>query len=178
MSVFSWTDAEWSRLLSFITAISTVAVAVLVAWLTSRRENRLRELNRHFQFRDDRSKLYADFVLEMNKSLATLFKSKRSTASLEDVLSELATEGHILDSQAIGIKLQCPNFVSSAVQRVNGWVQFSLASQRYVAGVEASSAELESAKEQMITEMRRDLTIIDSTKNRKEYTAAIRRIDS
>jgi hypothetical protein len=168
-------DTEWSRLMSLVQALSTVAVALLVAWLAIRKETKVQKMQRHFAFGDERAELYSVCVQLMNTCVARYWEtSGADTDPFTREAKALEAAALELDTHTMKIQIRAPKFVSHACMNVNGHLQHVSSGVVLGAEWEPLSEEFEVAKRNMLKAMQQDISVIEETSDRREYAERVR----
>jgi hypothetical protein len=169
------TDAQATVIVSAIGTVTAIIVAFFAANLATRKDTRMKMLERQFGFRDRREQEYAEFISKMNRALQDYFEiielmlhSESATASLAE-LRKIEHVAQDLDAASMKLRIAVPRFVSHAVLQVNGRIQHAVLSLRNLDAEYPLGDQFEHAKNNMLKAMEADLDRIEDAKDRDKY---------
>ena len=169
-------EIQWDRVSDDFGHFSIVLIAVLVAWIALRKDTDLQQSERHFEFRDERAQFYSTFIDMMNAAFIRSWDWAKTNDSSDLVGKKAAQNAAMeLDSQSYKIQIRAPNFVAHACGNMNGHVQtVSLLLLEFASEAKPLDEEYEKAKRNMLKAMRRDIDLIEKTRNRRAYSKLIK----
>ena len=164
----------WSRILDLSDVFSTVFVAILVAIIATRRETNKQLVQRHFDFRDGREKIYVDMIAKMNNAIGLYFGCEHSIHHGEefdlDTVSDAALD---FETSTLRAQIQVPEFVAHACLNLNGRIQILVGELGQRDAIGMHQMEFEAVKRNMLKVMKVDIRLIEKTSNRISYTKLV-----
>ncbi|WP_439103397.1 hypothetical protein [Celeribacter marinus] len=165
------TQEQATVIVSTIGTITAVVVAFLAASLATKKDTRIKRLDRQFSFRDRREREYSEFILSMNNALQIYFENLELGTESVSFEAFRAIEGTAqeLDTASMRLRIAVPDFVAHAVLNLNGHIQNALLSLRPDVPSYSLKNEFEIAKQNMLRSFEVDLDLIEDSRDRGEY---------
>ncbi|MEN8889498.1 MAG: hypothetical protein ABF243_11550 [Celeribacter marinus] len=172
MSLFdNITQEQATIIVSGIGTITAVVVAFLAAYLASRKDTRIRRMDRQFDFRDRREREYSEFIALMNSTVQLYFEvlsADQETLSAGG-LQRLESAAQTLDTATLRLQVVVPQFVAHSVLNVNGHLQTALLSLQPIGPQYKMGEEFEAAKRNILKAFQADLNLIEDSHDRRKY---------
>jgi hypothetical protein len=148
----------------------TLLIALLVAFIATRRETKKQLAQRHFDFRDERAEIYASIIDALNKAMGAYFRFQ--DAKLEErpsVKTEADKYALELETSVQAAQIRVPEFVAHACLNANGRMQVLISQLGRKNAVRFDDSEFDQAKGNMLKVMKQDIRLIESTTSRTSY---------
>ena len=163
-------EVVWTRIIDLTNSLVTVAVAVLVALIATKRETRKQLAQRHFEFRDQRANIYADIIEKSNTVIFLYLEhlDPRRSSSEENIK---VTNRAAMDLETAAYKgqIHVPEFVAHACLNFNGRMQHLVHSLESHDRPSMEELEFEQSKRNMLKVMKVDIRLIEKTSDRTQY---------
>lgn len=169
------TQEQATLLAASVSSGVTLLVAFFVAHMTSRKDTRLKQIERQFAFADRRETQYSIFLTELNNTMQVYFERMELQSNNENLsislqeFQRLEAQAQKLDTEMMKLRITAPTIVANKVSNVNGHAQTAILSLQPGAREDFNFRQFEHAKEEVLSLMRRDVELIQDASDLADY---------